>query len=90
VTGAGRAFCAARISMRSSRPTSKRESNQPETTETTNAGNWVTFLQGLAKPTIAAVNGAAVGIGVTDPADGHPHRQRAGPLRHVFREWASS
>lgn len=66
VTGAGRAFCAgADIDAVFKTNVEARESNQPETTETTNAGNWVTFLQGLAKPTIAAVNGAAVGIGVT-------------------------
>jgi enoyl-CoA hydratase/carnithine racemase len=66
VTGAGRAFCAgADIDAVFKTNVEAREADQPENTAAAGSGNWVTFLQGLAKPTIAAVNGAAVGIGVT-------------------------
>ncbi len=66
VTGAGRAFCAgADIDAVFKTNAEARDSSQPETTATANAGDWVSFLQRLPKPTIAAVNGAAVGIGVT-------------------------
>ncbi len=66
VTGAGRAFCAgADIDAVFKTNAEARDSSQPETTTNANAGDWVSFLQRLPKPTIAAVNGAAVGIGVT-------------------------
>ena len=66
VTGAGRAFCAgADVDAVFKANSEARDSNQPENTGTANAGDWVSFLQRLPKPTIAAVNGAAVGIGVT-------------------------
>jgi enoyl-CoA hydratase/carnithine racemase len=67
VTGAGRAFCAgADIDAVFKTNADARESGQ-EATETGGAPaeNWVTFLRNLTKPTIAAVNGTAVGIGVT-------------------------
>jgi len=66
VTGAGRAFCAgADVDAVFKTNVDNRAAARPENTSTTNAGNWVTFLQNFPKPTIAAVNGAAVGIGVT-------------------------
>jgi len=66
VTGAGRAFCAgADVDAVFKANAEARDSNQAENTSNTNAGDWVSFLQRLPKPTIAAVNGAAVGIGVT-------------------------
>ncbi len=66
VTGAGRAFCAgADIDAVFKTNVEAREADQPENTATANSGNWVSFLQNFPKPTIAAVNGAAVGIGVT-------------------------
>ncbi len=66
VTGAGRAFCAgADVDAVFKTNAEARDTKQPETTANANAGDWVSFLQRLSKPTIAAVNGAAVGIGVT-------------------------
>lgn len=66
VTGAGRAFCAgADIDAVFKTNSEARDTSQPETTADARSSSWVSFLQGLPKPTIAAVNGAAVGIGVT-------------------------
>jgi len=66
VTGAGRAFSAgADVDAVFKSNVEARENNQPENTEGAGSGNWVSFLQNFPKPTIAAVNGAAVGIGVT-------------------------
>ena len=66
VTGAGRAFCAgADIDAVFKTNSEARDAAQPENVAPARAENWVSFLQNLPKPTIAAVNGAAVGIGVT-------------------------
>ncbi|MCZ2108357.1 MAG: enoyl-CoA hydratase/isomerase family protein [Dehalococcoidia bacterium] len=63
ITGAGRAFCAgADIS-----DTFKAQIDAGSTRQAsaTGAENWVQFVQQNPKPTIAAINGAAVGIGIT-------------------------
>jgi len=69
LTGAGRAFCAgADVDAVFKTNSDAREADAPPppaANDNATATNWVTFLQGLPKPTIAAVNGAAVGIGVT-------------------------
>lgn len=66
VTGAGRAFCAgADIDAVFRKSSEARESGQETEADRGTGQNWVEFLRGLPKPTIAAVNGAAVGIGVT-------------------------
>lgn len=67
VTGSGRAFCAgADIDAVFRKNSEAREAGGSDTTaEEAGSGNWVNFLRTLPKPTIAAVNGAAVGIGVT-------------------------
>src|SRR6185312_15379426 len=77
LTGAGRAFCAgadvdAVFRKQSEERDSGSESAPPPAAASAAAPppqapaqNWVSFLRNLPKPTIAAVNGAAVGIGVT-------------------------
>lgn len=63
ITGAGRAFCAgADIS-----DTFKSQIDSGSTRQASGSGaeNWVQFVQQNPKPTIAAINGAAVGIGIT-------------------------
>jgi enoyl-CoA hydratase/carnithine racemase len=66
-TGAGRAYCAgADVSA------FKRAVDAAAEGETVQGGsatrgedNWVAFLQRMPKPTIAAINGVAVGVGIT-------------------------
>ena len=67
ITGAGRAFCAgADIGDVFQKQAEQRDSGQQETAgQESGASDWISFLRSLEKPTIAAVNGAAVGIGVT-------------------------
>jgi len=65
MTGSGRAFCAgadiggfqAQIKGAADSPVSGRANRE--------GGDWISFLNSMAKPTIAAINGAAVGIGIT-------------------------
>ncbi|MBI5948138.1 MAG: enoyl-CoA hydratase/isomerase family protein [Chloroflexi bacterium] len=65
MTGSGRAFCAgadiggfqAQIKGDADSPVSGRANRE--------GGDWISFLNGMGKPTIAAINGAAVGIGIT-------------------------
>jgi len=67
ITGAGRAFCAgADVSAVFAKNVEVAETGaaRPEA-DTANATNWVSFLRNLPRPIIAAVNGVAVGIGVT-------------------------
>jgi 2-(1,2-epoxy-1,2-dihydrophenyl)acetyl-CoA isomerase len=66
VTGAGRAFCAgADIDAVFKTNVENRDAGRQENTAQAGAGDWVSFLRNLPKPTIAAINGAAVGIGIT-------------------------
>ncbi len=67
VTGAGRAFCAGAdigevFAKRVEADEAGREDN---TAQAAGAGDWVRYLRTLPKPTIAAINGTAVGIGIT-------------------------
>ena len=67
VTGAGRAFCAGADIAGFAR--SAAAADDGRTRETTDAAsgetNWVSYIQHYPKPTLAAINGVAVGIGIT-------------------------
>ncbi len=67
LTGAGRAFCAgADISIFARDREALDGGAKPEASRMTEHGkDWVTFVRTSKKPTIAAINGVAVGIGVT-------------------------
>ncbi|MCC7364384.1 MAG: enoyl-CoA hydratase/isomerase family protein [Dehalococcoidia bacterium] len=70
VTGAGRAFCAgadvdAVFRKNSEARDTGAEANAEEAAMTGRTLNWVSFCRSMRKPTIAAINGTAVGIGVT-------------------------
>ena len=67
VAANGRAFCAgADIGDVFARRVEQQDAGETNTdAERAGAGSWVDYLRTLSKPTIAAVQGAAVGIGVT-------------------------
>jgi 2-(1,2-epoxy-1,2-dihydrophenyl)acetyl-CoA isomerase len=69
VTGSGRAFCAgADISVFADNARKQDEGaprQAPAAAPAEPAENWVRYIQRYPKPTIAAINGAAVGIGIT-------------------------
>lgn len=68
VTANGRAFCAGADIDAVFRANSEARESGTETSDgrlARGGDNWVTFLRKLPKPTIAAINGTAVGIGVT-------------------------
>lgn len=69
LTGAGRAFCAGADigSFRAQREAADAgETRTSGNSARTNAeDNWVSFIRNNQKPTIAAINGACVGIGIT-------------------------
>lgn len=63
VTGAGRAFCAG---MDLSNPHAFDRLDETEAERRRDSGGYLTLrLYGMTKPVIAAINGAAVGVGVT-------------------------
>jgi 2-(1,2-epoxy-1,2-dihydrophenyl)acetyl-CoA isomerase len=67
VTGAGRAFCAGKdvSDFQSEAATQDAGVQAPRSNAATGDENWVSFVQNYPKPTIAAINGVAVGIGIT-------------------------
>ena len=67
VTGAGRAFCAGADidAVFRTNNESRTSGAEAEPAPVSEGPNWVSFIRSLPKPTIAAVNGVAVGIGVT-------------------------
>ncbi|OAI42185.1 hypothetical protein AYO38_03305 [bacterium SCGC AG-212-C10] len=69
VTGAGRAFCAgadiAGFAATRAAMDAGKASDEGNAARTDSAENWVSFIRNSAKPTIAAVNGVCVGIGIT-------------------------
>jgi enoyl-CoA hydratase/carnithine racemase len=69
LTGAGKGFCAgADIGGFKARAEAddRGETTDPNAEDPLRGhANWIDYIQGLPKPTIAAVNGVAVGIGVT-------------------------
>lgn len=66
-TGAGRAFCAGADigDVFKAQIDSKGEQRASQGAEAPGGGNWVQFVLDSEKPTIAAINGVAVGIGIT-------------------------
>ena len=66
VTGAGRAFCAgADVGDVFAKRAEQAPGHENDAARDAGSADWVTYLRTLPKPTIAAVNGTAVGIGVT-------------------------
>ena len=61
-TGAGRAYCAGADIGGWAR---QLEGGGVRASATAGEDNWLAFLQRMPKPTIAAINGAAVGVGIT-------------------------
>jgi 2-(1,2-epoxy-1,2-dihydrophenyl)acetyl-CoA isomerase len=66
VTGAGRAFCAgADISSFAQYVSDADSGKRPTDNVPVSVDNWVRYIQKYPKPTLAAINGVAVGIGIT-------------------------
>src|SRR5262245_8558858 len=65
MTGAGRAFCAGADIGEVFNSQIEGSASQPEPQGNRRAEDYLAFLGRMPKPTIAAINGAAVGIGIT-------------------------